>query len=98
MRRIISLQPDFNKQKSQLEELIVSRGHVCLFFPKFHCELNFIELFWAHCQVKYLIREKCEYNLASLLTAIPESMDALSRDLPLPQRLQRHTLPAVCGL
>jgi len=86
MRRIISLQPDF---KEQLEELIVSRGHVCLFFPKFHCELNFIELFWA--QVKYLIREKCEYNLASLLTAIPETMDALSRDLPLPQRLQRHT-------
>jgi len=96
MRRIISLQPDFKEQKSQLEELIVSRGHVCLFFPKFHCELNFIELFWA--QVKYLIREKCEYNLASLLTAIPETMDALSRDLPLPQRLQRHTLPAVCGL
>ena len=89
MGRIISLQPDFKEQKSQLEELIVSRGHVCLFFPKFHCELNFIELFWA--QVKYLIREKCEYNLASLLTAIPETMDALSRDLPLPQRLQRHT-------
>ena len=83
MRRIISLQPDFKEQKSQLEELIVSRGHVCLFFPKFHCELNFIELFWA--QVKYLIREKCEYNLASLLTAIPEAMDALSRDLPLLQ-------------
>ena len=42
-RRILSLQPDFLAQKSALVEIIENAGHVCIFFLKFHCELNFIE-------------------------------------------------------
>ena len=45
-RRILSLQPDFLAQKSALVEIIENAGHVCIFFPKFHCELNFIERDW----------------------------------------------------
>jgi hypothetical protein len=29
-------QPDFMAQKSQLEEYITARGHICNFYPKFH--------------------------------------------------------------
>ena len=42
-RRIISLQPDFLSQKSALEEVIMEAEHKCIFYLKFHCELNYIE-------------------------------------------------------
>jgi len=42
-RRIMSLQSDFLAQKSALVETIENADHICIFFPKFHCELNFIE-------------------------------------------------------
>ncbi|POG61994.1 hypothetical protein GLOIN_2v1785920 [Rhizophagus irregularis DAOM 181602=DAOM 197198] len=42
-RRVISLEPNFLAQKGAIEELIENAGHKCIFFPKFHCELNFIE-------------------------------------------------------
>ena len=42
-RRIIALQLDFLLQKSALEEAILEAGHKCIFYLKFHCELNYIE-------------------------------------------------------
>ena len=36
--------PDIIKQKSALQVSIEERGHLCDFLPKFHCELNPIEL------------------------------------------------------
>ena len=44
-RRIISLQPDFLAQRSELETIIEKAGHKCIFYPKFHCKLNFIEMY-----------------------------------------------------
>ena len=45
--RLLFTQPDFIAQKSKLEEFITSRGHICDFYPKYHCELNFIEQYWV---------------------------------------------------
>ncbi|KAJ7794205.1 hypothetical protein B0H14DRAFT_3888832 [Mycena olivaceomarginata] len=57
MRRLLSLQPDFAGQKSQLELLIAATsGMVCHFLPKFHPEMNPIEYFWAW--VKRWFRER----------------------------------------
>jgi hypothetical protein len=44
MARLLSKQEDFANQPSMLETLIKSRGHECIFLPKFHCELNPIEM------------------------------------------------------
>ena len=44
--RILSLQPDFIVQKSRLQDEIEKREHKCIFYPKFHYELNFIEIYW----------------------------------------------------
>lgn len=44
MARLLSKQDDFWLQKSQVEEMITERGHLCIFLPKFHCELNPIEM------------------------------------------------------
>lgn len=52
-RKILYLQSDFQNQKSHLEEVIESRGHICDFYPKFHCELNFIEQYWGAAKLRY---------------------------------------------
>ncbi|KAI0266630.1 hypothetical protein BGY98DRAFT_1069572 [Russula aff. rugulosa BPL654] len=52
-RRILFLQPDFISQKSQLQELVESRGHLCDFYPKYHCELNFIEQYWGAAKLRF---------------------------------------------
>jgi hypothetical protein len=44
LARLLSQQDDFLNQPSQLETLIKSLGHECIFLPKFHCELNPIEM------------------------------------------------------
>ncbi len=45
-RQIISLQSDFLAQKFMIVEIIENADHICIFFLKFHCELNFIECYW----------------------------------------------------
>ena len=52
-RRVLFTQPDFTAQKSQLQELIESCGHLCDFYPKYHCELNFIEQYWGAAKLQY---------------------------------------------
>jgi hypothetical protein len=44
MARILSHQEDFKNQVSLLEQVITAAGHLCIFLPKFHCELNPIEM------------------------------------------------------
>lgn len=44
MARLLSQQDDFVNQISMVETLITETGHECLFLPKFHCELNSIEM------------------------------------------------------
>ncbi|EIW77797.1 hypothetical protein CONPUDRAFT_62226 [Coniophora puteana RWD-64-598 SS2] len=51
--RILFNQADFINQKSALQELVESRGHICDFYPKYHCELNFIEMYWDAAKFQY---------------------------------------------
>ena len=44
MARLLSQQEDFVNQESMLEKHIKAAGHECIFLPKFHCELNPIEM------------------------------------------------------
>ena len=45
--RILEAQDDFANEVSLLETLIQQSGHRVIFYPKFHCELNYIEHYWA---------------------------------------------------
>jgi hypothetical protein len=51
-KQILELQPDFKAQRSLVQEVIEAAGHLCIFLPKFHCELNFIEFFWGTVKVQ----------------------------------------------
>lgn len=48
-RIVMGACPDIIKQKSALQVFIEERGHMCDFLPKFHCELNPIELVSRQC-------------------------------------------------
>jgi len=52
---ILFSQPDFMSQKSQLQELVESCSHLCDFYPKYHCELNFIEQYWGVAKLHFRI-------------------------------------------
>ena len=44
-RRAISEQEDFKQQNEWLEEIVADQNSCRLiFFPRFHCELNYIEM------------------------------------------------------
>jgi hypothetical protein len=46
-RNVMASQPNFKAQRCMLEELLVECGHLSIFYPKFHYELNYIKNFWA---------------------------------------------------
>lgn len=67
---LLAKHPDFASQKSTVEELIESKGHICLFFPKSHCELNPIERCWCH--AKKHTRAYCKESIARLRHLYPQ--------------------------
>lgn len=48
MYRVLTLQEDFLTEKPMIQSIIEEAGHVCLFLPRFHCELNPIEMLWGY--------------------------------------------------
>jgi transposase len=57
--RILESQDDFKNEVSLLEIVVAQAGHEVIFYPKFHCELNYIEYYWA--ALKRFIRYNCRY-------------------------------------
>lgn len=75
---LLSKQPDFLAQKGRLQEEIERRGHAVIFYPKFHCELNFIERFWS--SAKHYARENCTYSLNGLRRVVPEALQTVDAE------------------
>ena len=68
-QRTMEHQPDFQVQKSLMQEVIEDVGHLCIMLPKFHCELNFIEFFWG--AVKRYLCEHCDMSFGTLKENMP---------------------------
>jgi hypothetical protein len=79
-RRVLFNQADFVSQKPQLQELIESRGHLCDFYPKYHCELNFIEQYWGAAKLRYRVAGR-----ASTIDQMEKTMINCLDDVPLSQ-------------
>ncbi|THU92285.1 hypothetical protein K435DRAFT_672399 [Dendrothele bispora CBS 962.96] len=75
-RRVLFLQPDFIAQKPQLQEYIESRGHICDFYPKFHCECNFIEQYWGAAKYRYRMTAKTD-NIEDMKQNIKNCLDGV---------------------
>jgi hypothetical protein len=48
MRKRLSAEADFQNEKPIIQKVIEDAGHICLFIPKYLCELNPIELYWGY--------------------------------------------------
>ena len=74
---ILCHQPDFTGQHSQLEELIKSHGHLCDFYPKYHCELNFIEQYWGAAKAQYCVVPRAK-TVREMENTVKECLDSVS--------------------
>jgi hypothetical protein len=94
MARLLSHQEDFANQVSMLEQVITEAGHLCLVLPKFHCELNPIEMvcnlfwllfnylllqYWGWAKYRYRQIEKNTFDQAK--TAAFDCLDACPTDV-----------------
>jgi hypothetical protein len=94
LARLLSQQDDFTNQQSMLETLIKESGHECLFLPKFHCELNPIEMvshckpfsyffsllqYWGWCKYRY--REHTKENFKAAKDRAIQVLDACPTDV-----------------
>src|SRR5882724_1867507 len=76
---LLFTQCDFCLQCSQLEEYIMAQGHICDFYPKYHCGLNFIEQYWGAAKFMYQISphttniDEMERNMLACLDNVPLS-------------------------
>ncbi|KDQ61785.1 hypothetical protein JAAARDRAFT_45287 [Jaapia argillacea MUCL 33604] len=70
-RHILSLQEDFQGEKSLLEK---DAGDICHFLPKFHLEMNPIEYHWGW--AKRYFRERSNGNFARAKVLVQEALDS----------------------
>lgn len=76
MREVLGNHYDFKNEKSMLEHFLVEKGHIPIFLPKYHPELNPIERVWA--QLKRYTKGHCKYTLPSLRKNIPLAYDSVT--------------------
>ena len=79
MREEMARFADFSNQRSRVELLCESLGHVCLFLPKFHPELNPIELNWR--DSKNELRRNCTCSSVGFKQRWHAALDAITPEM-----------------
>lgn len=79
MREALSQHEDFKNQSTLVEEKVCSRGHMCIFFPKFHCEMNPIERCWCH--TKKYSRAYCNGTVTRLREIVPKALSTCTTEM-----------------
>jgi hypothetical protein len=67
---------DFQEQKGRLQQELEPPGQEVIFYPKFHCKLNFIETFWF--LRKTYTRDHCTFKIQGLRKILPEAIKPVS--------------------
>ena len=79
MRETLAGFPDFKRQKTILREKVESRGYICLYFPKYHCELNAIERNWCH--AKKHSKAYANRSITRLRRIVPEALATVTLEM-----------------
>ncbi|CAN0252689.1 unnamed protein product [Scytosiphon promiscuus] len=75
VRKILSELTAFKGVLNKVEQMFKKAGHLCIFLPKYHPELNAIERYCGY--LKYLLRLHCEYSLPHMLKILPGAMSGV---------------------
>ena len=75
-RELLAKQPDFSNQREWLQETVIEAGCMIDYYPKYHCEFNFIEMFWGAAKAWY--RAHCTFNFRDLVELVPQALDSVS--------------------
>ena len=92
MREEMARFADFSNQRSRVELLCESLGHVCLFLPKFHPELNPIELNWR--DSKNELRRNCTCSSVGFKQRWHAALDAMTPEMIREGALTKYIAPA----
>ena len=79
MREILTSHVDFSSQMTIVEEVVHDQGHICLFLPKYHCELNPIERNWCH--AKRVARQYVNGSIVKLRQVVPSSLNSVTNEM-----------------
>ncbi|KIJ53224.1 hypothetical protein M422DRAFT_242351 [Sphaerobolus stellatus SS14] len=74
LRKFLEHQKDFQAERPLLQETIEQAGHKCYFLPKFHCELNPIEMYWGWTKIRVRVASDGTFSKAKEL--VPEILDS----------------------
>ena len=66
----------FKNETCRIQHVLNGKGHICLFLPKFHPELNPIERVWS--QARRYTKAYCKYTLPSLRKNISKAFDSIT--------------------
>ena len=91
---VLSQQSAFLEQKPWLTECVEAKGCEIVYYPKFYCELNFIEMVWGW--MKSYHRRTSTYNFKDFQAALPRTIEEL---LPIAfvRKAQRHCFRYMSG-
>lgn len=84
METMLSHEPDFRREKTRLHQSCISAGHKLLLLPKFHPELNPIEILWGAC--KRYTRAACDYSARGLRESVNVALEEFSR----PEQIRKY--------
>ena len=87
LRERLAQWPDFKTQPTALEEIVAAAGGRAIMLPKFHCELNSIEMAWHYS--KRLVREAQPKNVEEACTCLRRVLHGIT--VHQARRWRRHT-------
>jgi hypothetical protein len=70
MRKVLSEQADFRAEIPLLQLVIKRAGHLCYFLPKFHCELNPIEMCWGCVKICMILFSRIDFFMLIMFITI----------------------------
>ena len=69
---MLAHQPESRAELPITQKVVEDAGHLCVFLPKYHCQIDIIEYFWG--ASKRYTREHCDYTFERLKNTVKTAL------------------------